>query len=159
MALQNSWDVKNWNLLRRLPILLLVFLCGACTYAVDQDKPPLPKFESVVIVSEGATDELKARFGVTPDNSSAGKGAGAGMGAGALAAIGVSAACGPLFLVCALGTIPTGMMLGGAGGAAVGAAVDVQNKPSGEQSTAESSCASNNPVASENTPNKKTIML
>jgi hypothetical protein len=55
------------------------------------------------------------------------------MGAGALAAIGVSAACGPFFLVCALGTIPAGMMVGGVGGAAVGATVDVQKKPTEEQ--------------------------
>jgi hypothetical protein len=133
MAIQQSRNVNACNRLGRLPAVLLVLLTGACAHGISQDTPPLPPFESVTIVSRGPTDELKARFGVTSDNSSVGKGAGAGMGAGALAGIGLSAACGPFFLVCALGAIPTAMMVGGTGGAAVGATVDLTKKPTEEQ--------------------------
>lgn len=122
-----------WSRLSSLPVISLIAVSSACTYAVPPDANPLPPFESVAIVSEGATEELKARFGVTPDNSSVGKGVGAGAGAGALAAVGLSAACGPFFLVCALGALPAGMMVGGAGGALVGASVDAQQKPPEEQ--------------------------
>jgi len=53
---------------------------NACTNAVRQDSPPIPKFDSVAIVNKGATDELKARFGVAPEDSGIETGVLAGAG-------------------------------------------------------------------------------
>ena len=133
VTLKSPTAERIWNRLRNLPLISLVFVFSACTYAVQPNVQPLPPIESVAVVSKGATDELKARFGVTEDNSSVGTGAAAGMGVGAAAAIGVSAACGPFFLICALGSLPAGMLVGGVGGAGVGATVDTQKKPTEEQ--------------------------
>lgn len=122
-----------WSKLRFLTLILLIYFVSACTYAVNSESPPFPRFDSVHIVSKGATDELKARFGVTPDNSSAGVGAGVGAGAGMAAAAGASLACGPFVLLCALATMPTGALLGAAGGSLAGAAVDTQKRPPEDQ--------------------------
>jgi hypothetical protein len=129
VTLKQSVALWIWSRLRNVPLISLIVVFSACTYAVQPDVRPLPPVESVAVVSKGPTDELKARFGVTEDNSSVGKGAAAGMGVGAAAAIGVSAACGPFFLICALGSLPAGMLVGGVGGAGVGATVDTQKKP------------------------------
>ncbi len=124
------WSCGRPLLLSILPVLMAA---SACTFGVPIEPLPLPEFGSVAIMSEGPTDELKARFGVTADNSSTGVGVAAGAGVGSLAAVGVSLACGPFALLCALATVPTGAMVGGIGGGAVGAAVDTQKKPPEEQ--------------------------
>lgn len=116
--------------LRYVSFLVVVVVAAACTYAVPPGSPPLPAFESVVIVSDGPTGELKARFGVTSDNSSTGTGAGVGAGAGAVAGAGAAFACGPFVILCATLTVPTGALVGVIGGSLAGAAVDSQKKPS-----------------------------
>lgn len=114
-------------------VAVFLFSMAACTIPVEQDAPPLPKAESVVIVSKGPTDELKARFGVSPGNSSKGKSAGVGAGAGAVAGAGASLACGPFALLCATLTVPAGALVGAVGGTLAGTAVDAQKKPPEEQ--------------------------
>jgi hypothetical protein len=114
-------------------VAVFLFSLAACAIPVEQDAPPLPKAESVVIVSKGPTDELKARFGVSPEHSSKGKSAGVGAGAGAVAGAGASLACGPFALLCATLTVPTGALVGAVGGTLAGTAVDAQKKPPEEQ--------------------------
>ena len=113
--------------------LLILVTATACTLPVNQDASALPKAESVAIVSKGPTDDLKARFGVSPAYSSKGKGAGVGAGAGAVAGAGASLACGPFALLCATLTVPAGALVGAVGGTLAGTAVDAQKKPPEEQ--------------------------
>jgi len=122
-----------WRRLHRLSITLLMSVSIACAHTVPPDTPPLPKFESVVIVSKGPTDELKARFGAALGNSDSVAGVGIGAGAGALAGAGAAMVCGPLVFLCALGTVPTGALVGAVGGGLADAGVDALKKPSQEQ--------------------------
>ena len=43
-------------------VAVLLLSLAACTIPVEHDAPPLPRAESVAIVSKGPTDELKARL-------------------------------------------------------------------------------------------------
>ena len=54
--------------LRSLLIIAMLANVNACTNAVRQDPPSIPKFESVAIVNKGISNELKARFGVAPED-------------------------------------------------------------------------------------------
>jgi len=74
-------DFPVWKRLCRLSIILLISASGACTQNVPPDKPSLPTFESVAIVSMGPSEELKARFGAVPGNSDSDAGVGIGAGA------------------------------------------------------------------------------
>jgi len=93
----------------------------------------MPKFESVVIVSKGPTDELKARFGAALGNSSSVAGAGAGAGAGALAGAGTAMTCGPYVIFCFPILMSLGALVGAVGGGLADAGVDTLKKPSQEQ--------------------------
>jgi hypothetical protein len=93
----------------------------------------MPMFESVAIVSKGATSDLKARFGVAPEDSSTGDGINAGAGAGALAGAGTALACGPFVFLCATATVPIGALVGAVGGGLAGSASDSQKMPPKEQ--------------------------
>ena len=132
-SLGNRAQPSAWNYWQLLLIISFLSLPGGCFYNVHEDTPPLPRVQSIAVISNGPTEELQARFGVTPDNSSAGVAVGTGMGAGAAAGAGVAFACGPFVLLCALLTVPTGALVGAAGGGAVGAAVDASKKPPEEQ--------------------------
>ena len=72
-------------------IVSFVLLVSACTQVARPEAQPLPHVETVALVSDGPTEELRTRFGVTPDNSSVGMGAGVGAGAGAGASRGSGA--------------------------------------------------------------------
>lgn len=133
MTQKNRGDLEVWRRLRRLSIILLISVSFACAHTAPPDTPPLPKFESVAIVSKGPTDELKARFGAALGNSDSVAGAGIGAGAGALAGAGVAMACGPLVFLCAMGTVPTGALVGAVGGGLADAGVDTLKEPSQEQ--------------------------
>jgi hypothetical protein len=105
----------------------------ACTHAVAPVIPPMPEFESVVIVSKGPTDELKARFGAALGNSSSVAGAGAGAGAGALAGAGTAMTCGPYVIFCFPILMSLGALVGAVGGGLADAGVDTLKKSSQEQ--------------------------
>lgn len=122
-----------WRRLRRLSIILLMSASIACTHAVPPDTPQLPKFESVVIVSKGPTDELKARFGAALGNSSSVAGAGVGAGAGALAGAGTAMTCGPYVIFCFPILMAAGALVGAVGGGLADAGVDALKTPSQEQ--------------------------
>lgn len=92
----------------------------------------MPAFESVAIVSKGPTSDLKARFGVAPEDEVLGKTVLAGAGAGAAAGIGWATVCGPYFFVCALIVLPTTTVVGGTAGALAGSASDLHKTPPDE---------------------------
>jgi hypothetical protein len=135
MLLTDTRKFEVWRQLRFLPIISLLSISTACTSAVPQDSPPLPEFESVAIVSMGATRELKTRFGVDPEYSNLVVGASYGAGAGAGLLVGVSAAlaCGPFVLLCAMATVPAGVVVGGVGSGLTAEAVDANKKLPNEQ--------------------------
>ena len=93
----------------------------------------MPMFESVAIVSKGATSDLKARFGVPPEDKIFQESAVAGAGAGALAGAGTALACGPFVFLCATATVPIGALVGAVGGGLAGSASDSQKMPPKEQ--------------------------
>lgn len=130
---KNRGDFEVWRRLRRLSIILLMSVSIACAHAVPPDTPPMPKFESVVIVSQGPTDELKARFGAALGNSDSLTGVRIGAGAGAMAGAGTAIACGPFVFLCAITTVPIGALVGAVGGGLADAGVDTLKKPSQEQ--------------------------
>ena len=119
--------------LRSLLIISMLANLNACTNSVRQDSPPIPKFESIAIVNKGITNELKARFGVDPDDSSIDAGVLAGAGTGAV--VGAHASLGCLWFVylCALTLVPFGAVVGAAGGGLADLAVDSQKKLSKNQ--------------------------
>lgn len=119
--------------LRSLLIIAMLSNLNACTNAVRQDSPPIPKFESVAIVNKGATNELKARFGVAPEDSSTDAGVLAGAGTGAVVGAHASLSCVGFFFICALATVPVGAMIGAVGGGLADHAVDSQKELSREQ--------------------------
>lgn len=82
---------------RSFLIIAMLVNVNACTNAVRRDSPPIPKFESVAIVNKGVTNELKARFGVAPEDSSTDAGVFAGASTGAIAAAQASMGCWELF--------------------------------------------------------------
>ena len=92
-------------------------------------QPALPEFESMAVISKGPSDDLKARF----SRESTKSGAAVGAGAGATAGAGAAMACGPWYLLCAMGTIPAGAIVGAVGGAGVGAVMDSNRKPTEEE--------------------------
>jgi hypothetical protein len=93
----------------------------------------MPMFESVAIVSKGATSDLKARFGVPPEDKISQESAVAGAGAGAVAGAGWAMACGPYFFICAMATVPVGALVGATAGGLAGAASDSHKMPPQEQ--------------------------
>lgn len=115
-----------------LTIAMLVNL-NACTDSLRQDSPPIPKFKSVAIVNKGVSNELKARFGVAPEDSSTDTGVLAGAGTGAMVAAHASLGCVGFVILCALATVPVGAMLGAVGGGLADHAVDSQKRLSREQ--------------------------
>ena len=133
MTQKNRGDFQVWSRLRRLSTILLMSVSIACTHAVPPDTPPLPEFESVVIVSKGPTDELKARFGAALGNSDSVAGAGIGAGAGALAGAGTAMTCGPYVIFCFPILMAAGALVGAVGGGLADAGVDTLKKPSQEQ--------------------------
>jgi len=62
-------------------IISLLLLSSACTATGPERSPPIPFVGSVAIESKGATDDLKARFGVAPEDKIGEKSAAAGAGA------------------------------------------------------------------------------
>lgn len=128
-----SQDSRVHRRLKFLAVAWLTLLLAACTFAVPPDPPPLPKMESIAIKSEGPSDELKTRFGVSQDMSSTGTGAGVGFGAGTAAGIGAALTCGPFALLCATLTVPAGALIGTAGGGLAGKAADANKRPPEEQ--------------------------
>lgn len=82
---------------RLMLILSLLLVSAACTSGRRGDPPPMPEFETVAVLSVGISSDLKARFGVAPEDEIAMTSSGAGMGAGAAAGAGVALVCGPLF--------------------------------------------------------------
>jgi len=127
-------DFPVWKRLCRLSIILLISASGACTQNVPPDKPSLPTFESVAIVSMGPSEELKARFGAVPGNSDSDAGVGIGAGAGALTGAGLSLGCGPFYVMfCAPILSITGALVGAVGGGLADMGVDKLREPSPEQ--------------------------
>lgn len=122
-----------WRHSRSLLIILSISFSTACTQKGPPDTPPLPSFQSVAIVSKGASEELKARFGAVPGNSRAGAGAGVGAGAGAVAGASASLGCGPYVFLCAWVLPLTGALVGAIGGGVADMAVDELREPSQEQ--------------------------
>ena len=119
--------------LRSLLIIPMLANLNACTYAVRRDSPPIPKFDSVAIVNKGTTNELKARFGVAPEDSSSEVDAGAGALAGAATGARVAEGCGPYFFPCALYTVSVGTMIGAIAGGLTDWAANSQKEPSNKQ--------------------------
>jgi hypothetical protein len=120
--------------LRSLLIISMLANLNACTNTVRRDSPPIPKFDSVAIVNKGTTDELKARFGVAPEDSSSEVDAGAGALAGAATGVRVAEeGCGPYFFLCALYTVPVGTMIGAIAGGLTDWAANSQKEPSNKQ--------------------------
>ena len=119
--------------LRSLLIISMLANLNACTNAVRQDSPPIPKFDSVSVVNKGTTDELKIRFGVAPEDSGTDTGALAGAGTGAALGAHVSLACAGFVFICALATVPVGAMIGAVSGGLADHAVDSQKELSKEQ--------------------------
>jgi len=119
--------------MRLLLIISMLANLNSCTNAVRKDSLPIPKFDSIVIINHGATDELKARFGVAPEDSSSDAGILAGAGAGAAAAAHMSLVCAGFVFLCALATVPVGAMIGGVSGGLADQAVDSQKELSKEQ--------------------------
>ena len=123
--------------LRMLLIISMIANLSACTKAVHQDSPPIPRFYTVAIVNKGATDELKARFGVAPGDAGSGVETGALAGAGAGAAVGahVSLVCVGFVFLCAVATVPFGAAIGAISGGLADHAVDTQKELSIEHLT------------------------
>ena len=119
-------------ILRSLLIISMLPNLNACINAARQDSPPIPKFDSVAVVNKGATDELRARFGVAPEDSSIDTGVRAGAGTGAAIGVHTSLACGPYFYLCAL-AVPVGAIIGAVSGGLADHAVDSQKELSKEQ--------------------------
>jgi hypothetical protein len=119
--------------LRSLLIISMLANLNACTNAVRQDSPPIPKFASVAIVNKGTTNELKARFGVAPEDSSTDTGVLAGAGTGAMVAAHSSLACVGFVFICALGAVPVGALIGAVSGGLADHAIDSQKELSKEQ--------------------------
>jgi hypothetical protein len=119
--------------LRSLLIICMLANSYACTYAVHQDSPPIPKFESVAIVNKGTTNELKARFGVASEDSGTDSGVLAGAGTGAVVGAQTSLACLGFVYLCALALVPFGAMIGAVGGGLADHAVDSQKELSNKQ--------------------------
>ena len=119
--------------LRLLLIISMLPNLNACINAARQDSPPIPKFDSVAVVNKGATDELKTRFGVAPENLGIETGVLAGAGTGAAIGVHTSLACGPYFYLCALGAVPAGAIIGAVSGGLADHAVDSQKELSKEQ--------------------------
>ena len=120
----------------RLPLVFtisLLLLSSACTSTAPERSPPIPLLDSVAIESMGATRELKARFGVAPEDEIAGKSIVAGTGVGMAAGAAWAAVCGPWFFVCAMATVPAGAMAGTAAGGLAGSASDAHKTPPDEQ--------------------------
>jgi hypothetical protein len=111
----------------------LLLLSNACTSTAPERSTPMPLFDSVAIVSKGATSDLKARFGIAPEDEIVEESMLAGAGAGMAAGAGWAAVCGPYFFICALATVPAGALVGGAAGGLVGAASDAHKTPPDEQ--------------------------
>ena len=103
--------------LRSLLTISILANLYACASSGHKNSLPIPKFESVVIVNKGATEELKARFGTLPEDSRIGAGAATGA---MLAGTGTAMFCGPFFLLCAIGTVGFAT-LGAVGGGLAGA--------------------------------------
>ena len=118
---------------RSLLIVAMLVNVNACSNGVRQDSPPIPKFESVAIVNKGATNELKARFGANPEDSSTDAGALAGAGTGAMVGAHASLSCLGFVYLCALATVPVGAMIGAVAGGVTDYAVDSQDVPPREQ--------------------------
>jgi hypothetical protein len=119
--------------LRSLLTISILANLYACASSGHKNSLPIPKFESVVIVNKGATEELKARFGTVPEDSRIGAGAATGA---MLAGTGTAMFCGPFFLLCAIGTVgfaTLGAVGGGLAGAAVDAAAQNTQLPPNEQ--------------------------
>jgi hypothetical protein len=119
--------------LRSLVIISLLANLNACTNAVRQDSPSIPKFDSVAIVNKGVTNDLKTRFGVAPEDSGIETGVLAGAGTGAAAGAHASLVCTGFFFLCALGTVPVGAVIGAVSGGLADHAVDSQKELSKEQ--------------------------
>jgi len=123
-------------MLGRVRFVLIIsplFISAACTSTAPRDSPPMPMFESVAIVSKGATSDLKARFGVPPEDKISQESAVAGAGAGAAAGAGWAMVCGPYFFICAMATVPAGALVGATAGGLAGAASDSHKMPPQEQ--------------------------
>jgi hypothetical protein len=121
---------------RRLFLVLttsLLLLSTACTSTVPDRSPPMPLITSVAVESKGPTRELKARFGIAPEDKIAQESLAAGTGAGMAAGAGWALACGPWFFVCAMATVPAGVLVGAAAGGLTGAASDAHKMPPDEQ--------------------------
>jgi hypothetical protein len=111
----------------------LLLLSNACTSTAPERSTPMPLFDSVAIVSKGATRDLKARFGVAPEDEIVEESMLVGAGAGAAACVGWAAVCGPWFFICALATVPTCALVGGTVGGLAGTASDAHKTPPDEQ--------------------------
>ena len=117
--------------LRSLLIISMLANLNACTNAVRQGSRPIPKFDSVAIVNKGTTDELKARFGVAPEDSGTGTGVLAGAGTGAVVAAHASLVCVGFIYLCAV-MVPVGAMIGAVSGGLAEHAIDSQKELSKE---------------------------
>jgi hypothetical protein len=117
---------------RSLLIISMLANLNACTNAVRQDSLPIPKFDSVAIVNHGATGELKARFGVAPEDSGTDAGVLAGAGAGAVVAAHASWVCIGYIYLCAI-MVPAGAIIGAVSGGLAEHAIDSQKELSKEQ--------------------------
>lgn len=117
-------------------VFSILLVSVACTSSSPERSPPIPAVESVAIISKGPTSDLKARFGVAPEDEAGAKAAIAGAGAGAVAGLGWATVCGPYFLACALIVLPTTTMMGGATGALAGTASDLHKTPPDEHLSA-----------------------
>jgi hypothetical protein len=106
---------------------------NACTNAQRKDPPSIPKFETVAIVNKGISNELRARFGAAPEDSSTDAGVIAGASTGAAVGAHASLSCMGFVFVCALAAVPAGAIIGALSGGLADYAVDSQKEPSREQ--------------------------
>jgi hypothetical protein len=106
-----------------------LLLATACISTGPERSPPMPLFDFVAIESKGATDDLKARFGLAPEDRIAKESAVAGAGVGAAAGAGWAMVCGPYFFLCAMGTVTTGVLVGATAGGLAGKASDAHKTP------------------------------
>lgn len=125
-------------IMRYLLIITLLGSLAACTSTARDESPVIPQFESIAIVNMGVSDDLKARFGFVPEDSTTDSGALAGGSAGALAGAGAGALIGCVGFpyICAMVTAASatyGAMVGAAGGGLAAYAADSQKKLSYEQ--------------------------
>jgi hypothetical protein len=115
---------RSWLVLT--PLILVA--CSTTPNPPKGPKPTIPNTATIAVVSRGVDKDLEARF----NRDSTASGAKAGAGAGAATGLAAAGFCGPFFFLCALGTVPAGMIVGAAGGAAVGAVKDANKKPERE---------------------------